>query len=159
MKTVSKLANFFDKAIKVDAKQALITGKNGEYTVYGRYYIKPLNDEYTVYDIDTKENITLSSLKSAMSWCTLTDCKQHLQARRLAALDLKLISIKLDMAIHKKLVKTSTSEDRVLYTIKLQEDSYRKKAVVSEIDQLINKSKTLQEHRFQKPKRNKFRYW
>lgn len=63
------------------------------------------------------------------------------------------------MAIHKKLVKLSTSDNRLVYSIKLQEDSYRKKAVVSEIDQLINKSKTLQELRFQKPKPNKFSYW
>jgi hypothetical protein len=159
MKTISKLANFFDKAIKVDARQALITGSNGEYTVYGRYYIKPLNGDYQVYDINTKESIILSSLKHAMTWCTLTDCKQHNQAKRLEALDLKLISIKLDMAIHKKLVKLSTSDNRLVYSIKLQEDSYRKKAVVSEIDQLINKSKTLQELRFQKPKPNKFSYW
>jgi hypothetical protein len=158
MRTVSKLANFFDKAIKVDARQALITGSNGEYTVYGRYYIKPVSNEFLVYDINTKENITLSSLKHAMTWCTLIDCKQHVQAKRLTVLDLKLISIKLDMAIHKKLVKSS-SENRLLYTIKLQEDSYRKKTVLSEITNLINKSKILQEHRFQKPKRNKIRYW
>jgi hypothetical protein len=159
MKPVYKLEKFFDTVVKGDSRSSLITGKNGEYTAFGRYYIKPYQNTYIVYDINTNETITLSSLKHAMTWCTLADCKKYSAARRLESLDLKLTSINLDISIHKNLVRTADRNNKLVYIIKLQEDSYKKRTVASEIEALINISKTLQEHRFQKPKRNKFRYW
>jgi hypothetical protein len=159
MKTVFKLEKFLDAAIKGDSRSALITGKNGEYTAFGRYYIKPHNRDYLIYDRITKETITLSSLKHAMTWCTLVDCKKYSAASRLETLDLKLIRIDLDITIHKNLVRTTANDNKLVYIIKLQEDSYKKKTLSNEIEALINKSKALQESRFQKPKRNKFSYW
>jgi len=158
MKTSSKLAKFFDNALSNDARTALITSANGEYTVYGRYYIKPYNNEYVVRDIKSDRRIVLGTLKHAMSWCTLIDCNKYSEAMRLERLDLKLVSLQLDMVIHRKLIKSVNNHDKLVCVIKLQEDSYKKKEVLLAIEDIINKSKRLQERRFQKPKRNKFSY-
>lgn len=158
MKTSSKLAKFFDNALVNDARTALITSANGEYTVYGRYCIKPYNNEYVVHDIKSNRQIILGTLKHAMSWCTLIDCNRYSEAMRLERLDLKLVSLQLDMVIHRKLIRSVNNHEKLICVIKLQEDSFKKKEVLLAIEDIINKSKRLQERRFQKPKRNKFSY-
>lgn len=159
MKSVAKLSKFFDKAMRADAKHLLITFADGEYNVFGRFSIKSAGTEYIVDDIVIKQTVVFSTLKNALSWCTLTDCKKYKHSDRLSALELKLLSLELDIAIHKKKLKTTTQDDRTVCLTKLQEDTYRKKMVLAEIEELIKQSKRLQEDRFHKAKQQKFNYW
>jgi hypothetical protein len=159
MKSVAKLSKFFDKAMRADAKHLLITFADGEYNVFGRFSIKIKGTDYIVDDIVIKQTVVFSTLKNALSWCTLTDCKKYKHSDRLSTLELKLLSLELDIAVHKKKLKSASNNDRSVYLTKLQEDTYRKRLVLAEIEDLINQSKRLQEDRFHKAKQQKFNYW
>lgn len=159
MKSVTKLSRFFDKAIREEAKHLLITCVGGEYNVFGRFRIKPTGNEYKVDDIVLRQTVMFSSLKNALTWCTLTDCKKYKNSSRLVALDLKLISLELDISVHKKKIKSTLDNNRSVYITKLQEDTYRKRLILAEMEELIKQSKRLQEDRFHKVKQQKFNYW
>lgn len=156
--SVNKLANFFDKQL-VDVKKLLIVSDHGTYELFGRFRIKHNSSYFTIVDVKTKELLDFSNLKHAVSWCILEDSGLYSDARRLQSLDLKLCSLQTDIAVHRRMIKVSTDVDsRLLYTIKLQEDSYKRKSVVREIESFINKSKILQDKKFDSEKEHKFKY-
>jgi len=140
----SKLAKFFDKELR-DAKKMLIVAGPTGYELFGR--------------IQYDEKVELSSLKHAVAWCILADCGKYHQSRRLHFLDLKLLSLATDTTIHRKKLKSaSTDYDRLLYKIKLQEDFHRRKTVISEIETYIKNSKNLHEVKMTPKKQRIFKY-
>lgn len=154
---VTKLAKFFDKEIK-DSKNLLIVLNNGTYQLFGRYKIEPNSTYCEVYDTKTKQTVQFSTLKYATAWCILTDSNKFVESRRLQLLDLKLCSLDTDMQIHRKMLKSSCDLDaKLLYSIKLQEDSYNRRIVIKEIDTYINNSKTLQDRNFAGKKERNFK--
>jgi hypothetical protein len=156
MLRVSKLAKFFDREIK-DAKKILIVSTNGAYELFGRFKIEPKNSHVAVVDFNTRTTLEFSSLQYAAAYCVLLEGESHVAARRVHLLDLKLSSLCLDMSVHRKMLKVSTSADsKLLYKIKLQEDSFRRKTVIQEINSYINNSKILQGKTFTTRKRKKF---
>lgn len=141
--SASKLAKFFDKEIR-DAKNLLIVAGPTGYELFGRFKIETNDSYFFVSDVHKNERVELSSLKHAVAWCVLTDSGKYYQSRRLQLLDLKLSSLALDTTIHRKKLKSAvTADDKLLYKIKLQEDFYKKKLVIDEIDTYINNSKSL----------------
>lgn len=154
----SKLAKFFDKELR-DAKKMLIVAGPTGYELFGRFKIEPVGSYFLVSDINYNERVELSSLKHAVAWCILADCGKHHQSRRLHFLDLKLISLATDTTIHRKKLKSaSTDYDRLLYKIKLQEDFHRRKTVISEIELYIKNSKNLHEVKMTPKKQRIFKY-
>lgn len=156
--SVSKLARFFDQELE-EAKKFLIVSNNGVYELFGRFKIEPKKTYFLVTDFKTKETVEFSSLKYAVAWCILLDGEKHVDSRRLHTLDLKLCSLYTDIAVHRKMLKSANDSDaKLLYKIKLQEDSFKKKTVIKEIDTYINNSKTLQGKKFTVKKERNFRY-
>lgn len=161
MSNVSKLAKFFDGEINSEIKELVVTDDSkGTYTFYGKYLIKMFpGGQYKAVVLDTKEIAEFSVLKNAVSWCTLHNAKLYKEARRLAYLDLKLSSLRVDTAIHRQLLKNATNSDgKLLYAIKVQEDTHRHRQVVQEINTYINNSKSIQASKFAKTKQPNFRY-
>lgn len=155
---VSKLAKFFDQELE-QAKKILIVSNNGTYELFGRFKVDLVDSYFSVLDIKTRETVQFSSLKYAVAWCILADSGRHIDSRRLHMLDLKLCSLNIDAKVHKNMLKSATNEEsKLLYKIKLQEDFYRRKAVMSEITAHINNSKTLQSSKFSSKKERNFRY-
>lgn len=155
---VSKIAKFFDTEL-TDALRILIVAGPDGYELFGRFRIESKNTSFYVSDIRCNEKIELSSLKHAVAWCVLADGGKYHQSRRLHVLDLKLHSLTIDSAIHRKMLKAATTDgDRILYKIKLQEDYYRKKLVLNEISTYINNSKTLHTIKMNVRKRPIFKY-
>jgi hypothetical protein len=155
---ISKLAKFFDQELE-DAKKILIVSNNGVYELFGRFMIEPKKSYFLVTDFKTKEAVEFSSLKYAMAWCILLDSNKYVDSRRLHSLDLKLCSLYTDIAVHRKLLKAANDSDaKLLYKIKLQEDSFKRRTVIKEIDTYINNSKTLQGRKFNTKKEHKFKY-
>jgi hypothetical protein len=153
---VSKLAKFFDREIK-DAKKILIVSSNGAYELFGRFKIEPNSTHITVVDFNTRTTLDFSSLQYAAAYCVLLEGDNRVDARRVYLLDLKLSSLCLDISIHRKMLRVANDEDaKLLYKIKLQEDSYRRKTVIQEINSYINNSKILQGRTFTPTKRKKF---
>ena len=68
------------------------------------------------------------------------------------------MSLQVDMAIHKKMLKSAVDDDaKFIYINKLQEAAYRKKILNAEVTGYINSSKQIQDKNFLK-KDSKFNY-
>lgn len=151
MMTAINLATLFDYELHSDLKTVLITkDKTGKYTLFGRYSIRPVsNNLYIVADASSSEIVEFTILKNAIAWCTLRNSKKWTDARRLQRLDLKLCSLNADMAVHKRMFKLAkTSVSRLIYQSKLQEDSYKRRLVISEIESVIFHTRLIQERNF-----------
>lgn len=156
--SVSKLAKFFDKGIE-ETKKILIVSSNGTYELFGRFKIESNQMDFHVTDFETKETVNFSSLKYAVAWCVFLGENKYMYSKRLQLLDLKLSSLKTDIAVHRKMLKASIDEgSKLLYKIKLQQDSYKRKEVIAEIEFYINNSKKLQGTKFNTNKELNFKY-
>ncbi len=157
-KQVDKIAKFFDKEIK-DAMQILIIAGPTGYELFGRFKIEPNSSYFYVSDIRYSEKVELSSLKNAVAWCLLTDSGKHHQSRRLQLLDLKLSSLDTDTKIHRKKLKAANTDyEKLLYKIKLQEDFFKRRLVLKEIETYIKNSKTLHQVKMNPKKQRIFKY-
>jgi hypothetical protein len=158
MLRAAKLAKFFDKELKDIMKIVIVAGPTG-YELFGRFKIESNNSYFNVSDIQTAEKVELSSLRYAVAWCILADCGKYHQSRRLHILDLKLSSLNMDTTIHRKKLKSANTDyDKLLYKIKLQEDFYKRKLVINEIDTYVKNSKTLHNIKMNPKKQPIFKY-
>ena len=160
MTNATKLAKFIDSGLSSDIQDILVTKEHaGKYTLFGKYSII-LNKRgfYAVFSSKTMTLNEFSSLKIATSWCVFDHLGRHRDGRRLEHLDLKLCSIAVDIAVHKNKIKSSTdTATNLIYTIKLQEDNFRRRQTLQEIKLYINNSRALQEQKF-KTKAPKINY-
>ncbi len=159
MSTVGSLIKLFDSELNSSLKEVLVTrNKRGQYTLFNRYLVSPINTGlFGVIDSVTKETLEFSALKHAITWCTLHNSKQWVDARRLQSLDLKLSSINVDIAVHRRILKQSTEHGaKIIFLTKLQEDSYKRRQTIAEITALINSSKRIQDINFSRIKERKF---
>lgn len=155
--SVSKLAKFFDQEIAI-AKKLLIVSNNGVYELFGRFRIEPIDSYFIVIDTSTKERVEFSTLKYAVVWCVLIEGRKFTESRRLEKLDLKLSSLHIDIQANRKILKTSTNAyTKIIHATKLQEDSYKRRNVIREIESFINSSKMLQDKKFSSGKEQKNR--
>lgn len=146
MKGVVKLASFFDQELKSGLKDLVITYANNRYELFGRYRIDAANGEVTVLDSRSKERLAFSSLKNAVVYCTLSAGGKYAESRRLQAIDLKLLSLQIDIQVHRNLVRSAESDEaKFIYVNKLREDSYKKRLLTEEINSYINSSKVILE--------------
>lgn len=153
MTNALKLADFFDSELHSDLNEILVTkDAKGKYMLFGKYFIVPItNGHFKVFIIGHNSPVEFSTLKNATSWCVLHNSGKQFEANRIEALDLKLCSMNVDIAIHKKLARTSIdSFNKLIYTIKLQEDTHKRRLIVQEINNYINTSKRIQEDNFRK---------
>jgi hypothetical protein len=71
------------------------------------------------------------------------------EARRIAELDNKLVSIDVDINIHQNLFKKSKiTDDKLMYLAKLNEDRIKKKNIVRELENYVSDSNLWQKRRF-----------
>lgn len=147
---VKKLAAFFEESLSSRITDLVVASGPNSYELFGRFRIHAQDYQtYVAYDNLTKECKEFSALRYAASWCTLLNSNKHSESRRLCSLDLKLCSIQVDLAIHRKKLKAAvTPEERAVYANKLQEDSYKRKVVLQEMQTFINSSKILQARKF-----------
>jgi hypothetical protein len=102
-----------------------------------------------VYCLDTRNRVDFLSLKNATAWCVLRNSGDNQGASRIHNLDLKLSSIDIDIAVHKNKIKNAKSNFGTLISItKLQEDTYKRRWLVSELSHYINQSKRIQNNKF-----------
>lgn len=148
---IDKLEKFFLQEIN-QLKDIIVMHNDDDnsYVLFGKYVIRlSKNGYYQVSTLTTDDFAEFNSLKNAVSWCTFEHAKKYREANRIKELDLRLCSIEVDLAIHKKMVKNSTNTDsKWTYIIKFQEDTIKKKLMLKELNTYINISKMLQSQRF-----------
>lgn len=154
MTTVSKLNKFFDDELNSDLRDVLITcDQSGRYTLFGEYSIIPTTSGY--YRIRGNNiDLELTNIKNALAYVTLIHAGKHSEARRVQQLDLRLCSVNVELAVHRNILRNRSSTDsKLLYIIKIQEDSIKKRRIVDEIKSHINSSIRIQEHKFDRARK------
>lgn len=159
MNKVKKLANFIESELSSELKEVLVTQDNtGTYYLFGKYVIINNLTYYKVYCLNSTDRLDFSSLKAATAWCILHNAGKYSEANILQKLDLKLTSIAVDIAVHKNIIKKSkNSFTTSISAIKLQEDTFKRRMILSELNNYINSSKRIQDKNFLK-KDSKFNY-
>jgi hypothetical protein len=151
MKNVVKLAKFFDKELSSNIRDVLVTKyQSGEYGLYGKYLVKPTTTGwYKVTVLKNHDVHEFTSLKNAVTWCTLDNASMVSQAARLYRLDLKLSSLQVDMLVHNRKYRSADNPNaKVIYATKIQEDVFQKREVVNEINSFIHRSMLVQSKNF-----------
>ena len=145
-----KIARFVNTRLTNDVQQVLFTkDDSGKYYLFGKYIIANIKNIYKVYSVNDDRRFEFSSLKNATAWCVLTNASKYMDARRIEMLDLKLSSIDVDIAVHKNKIKTSTTDFNILVSItKLQEDTYKRRMILSELTYYLDNSKRIQNDKF-----------
>ena len=157
MMNAVKLASFVDTELQTTLQDSLVTKDSlGKYYLFGRYSVVLSNGYYTVQT--GNKTLLFSALKTATAWCVLDNAGKYFEANRIETLDLKLCSMTLDIAIHKNKIKTAkTDAEKLIFIIKLQEDNYKRRSILNELDIYINSAKRIQDKIFHK-KDSKFNY-
>ncbi len=154
-----RFAEFFDKIMDKNIEDVIVSKKDDGYVLFGRFYIserKP--NTYEVIDVSYNEVVEFSTLRHAMAWASLINCKQFHLARRLAKLELKMHSLNLDLQAIKNLYRTH--ENKEIYWLKFHDTTYNRKIIQHEINEIIHIAKAKQNHKFSADARDKnFRYW
>lgn len=151
MKNVRKLERFFNNVLKTEEDILITRDQNGAYKLFSKYSIVDNSGLFMVRFAKSNTTKIFSSLKNAMTWCTLHNEGMHIESTRLYDLDMRLGSIDFDIAVHKKLAKLPKNAQSLIYTMKLQEDNNRRRNIIKEIDIYINSSKRIQAGKFNKP--------
>lgn len=149
MSTVSKLNQFFDEELNSSLRDILITrDQQGRYTLFGQYSIAPTKEGY--FKVKGKNvNLLFTTIKNALAYVTLIHSGNHREADRIEKLDLSLCSVNIDLAVHRNILRNRTDpESKLLYIIKIQEDSIKRRRIVDEIRSYINSSIRIQERKF-----------
>lgn len=147
---IAKFANFFDSELSSSLKDILLSrDSSGKYYLFGKYAIVHHKHYYKVYCLTSQEIIEFSSLKNATAFCVLQNAGKGIDAKRVMNLDLRITSIDVDIAVHKNKIKNSKNDfDCTISITKLQEDTYKRRVLLAELNDYINNSKRIQDNNF-----------
>jgi len=135
---------------------AIFQNENGVYEVFNSYQIhkKPQGAIVKMYNGDTVN--TFISLKNAICWCIFHKRCKASTANRIAELDLKLSAIDVSLNMHQRLFKkTKDADNRMIYLAKLNEDKFKKRQMIQELDGYIQESNYWQQKLYQLKTDNK----
>lgn len=159
MTTVNRLNKFFDEELGSGLRDVLITRDHtGRYTLFGEYSIVPTKNGYFRV-LDKTGKIEFTTIRNALAYVTLVHAGKRKDADRIERLDLSLSSINVDLAIHRNILRGKTDpESRLIYIIKIQEDSIKRRRIIAEIKAYINSSIRIQERRFDTARKPSFKH-
>lgn len=150
----TKIDQFINKQLITDELKNVIVvpSPDGSYELFDRYKITKSNSGFLVTFIKPfDQKFEFASMKNAVAWCTLDNDRRYRDANKILELDLKLSSNDLNMQIHKKLAKKAKSvESKLIYINKWEEESRKKRLMTAELEIFINKSRYIQNQKFDK---------
>jgi len=156
MTVVTKLNKFFEEELQSELRDILITkDANGTYSLFGKYTISPSSHGY--FKVKAKNlYVEFSTLKNALAYVTLHNSGRYQEARRIQRLDLSLCSVNIELQVHRNILKNT--DNKLLYIIKIQEETIKRRRIVEEIKSYINSSIQLQAKRFSQSEKPNFKY-
>jgi len=144
-----RIEKFVNKELLENLQDIVIYQEDdGSYKLFNAYSIaRNAQKEYIVTGNSTGAKFYV--LKNAVSWCIFDKRNKMYEARRIAELDNKLVSIEVDINIHQNLFKKSKiTDDKLMYLAKLNEDRIKKKNIVRELENYVSDSNLWQKRRF-----------
>lgn len=156
MTVVTKLNKFFEEELQSELRDILITkDSNGTYSLFGKYTISPSKHGY--FKVKSKNlYMEFSTLKNALAYVTLHSNEKYREANMIQRLDLRLCSVNVELQVHRNILKNT--DNKLLYMIKIQEETIKRRRIVEEIKSYINSSIRIQAKRFNQSEKPNFKY-
>lgn len=145
-----KVKTFVETQISNLKKSLIFKNADGSYNLFEKFTIVPQNKHFVVYVLDYMniEKIVFSSLKNAVTWCILKNKNKIKEYTSLKELDFCIDSLNFSIKLHQKLLNSaSTTQDQIIYAMKLEEDKRNKEIVLEKINQHIWFSKNLENNK------------
>jgi hypothetical protein len=130
--------------------KAIFQNSDGSYELFNHYCITKTGESQ--YLVTTKTSFfshTFYSLKNAVIWCTYDKRNKFIECIKVIDLDRKLSSLDAVLVLHKKLfARANTTESKMIYVAKLNEEKLQKNQVQRELNGLASESRRWQLSRF-----------
>jgi hypothetical protein len=149
MQNINKFDKFLTDELS-DLTDILIIKDRNNYILFNKYKISSSNRSVIVktlgqYGVEHE----FSSIRNAVTWCTLDNEKRYQEANRMIDLDLKLSSKDFTIQVYKKIYKNNPFEThRLIYETKLEEEELKKYHMLNELNRFIEISKNIQSQKF-----------
>lgn len=134
IQTIEQLA---EAALPKLLKCLIYKRDDDSYVLFEEYSIKKDQSSAVLHRYRDDKIFIFSKLRNATAWAILDKYNKFFEANRVSELDLKLESIQIDKAIHKKLSRSKKLDERVIHRHKLQTDIDREKRFRNELDKYI----------------------
>lgn len=153
MRNNNKLKPLLNSTVTEKLKDILIIKmEDGSYSLFNRYLITVTNDLYNVKitgDVEECDRPVFSSLRYAVTWCTLEQRKKLKEIKRLEELDSLLSSLEIEIEmLGRRIIRTIDLDDKSIHLAKFYEQKRKKKLLQKEIDLLVEDSKYWQNKKF-----------
>jgi hypothetical protein len=152
-KNKNKLKPLLSETVTEKLKEILISRlDDGSYSLFNRYLITVTNDLYIVKIVNDEELISpvFSSLRYAVTWCTLEQRKKLKEIKRLEELDSLIGSLEIEIEmLSRRILRTADIDDKSIHLAKFYEQKRKKKLLQTEIDLLVQDSKYWQNKKFE----------
>lgn len=153
MKNNINLKPLLERDLQTQIKQILVSRNfDGSYTLFGKYKI--VSDELGLYKAtivnETEYKLGIfSSLKNAVTWCTLDQRKLLKETKLIQELDNFIASLDVEIErFQKKILTCESYESKVILQSRLYESKLKKLKAIKQIEQLVQDSKYWQAKKF-----------
>jgi hypothetical protein len=144
MNQEQKLDIWAEREIKRNLHTMIVADEEGGYVVFGRYYIVPGHQLYTVFSNDDKIG-TFSSKRTALSWCVADKSQNITLARTILNLDQKKQQVSADIDCRSRMAQAGrTPEFQETVRTKLEPKIIMYKSISSELEKCVISAKYIQ---------------
>jgi hypothetical protein len=146
------LKNIVNKENIDNISKYLIYPDNKGYVAYGEYKIKTNNLGEIIVEKDKTHTLKIfNSLRNAIIWATFDKSNKIMYCKKIEELDILLASIDTNIKIQKNRIKGGKNLENIsLAHTKITEETCKRTYLLTELENLILVSKSLQEQYFGK---------
>jgi hypothetical protein len=124
---------------------------DGSYNLYGEYVIQKSSKGYVLEKKHTFTVLVFGELRHAVTWAAFDKLNRIIESNKILELDRQLSGTSENMKAHDKLCKSAKDLDKkTIYLNKLNEDRVKKRRILSEMEDFVEKAKIWQYRQFEK---------
>lgn len=138
-----------DKLEKLES-QLVFQDRDGSYNLFGEYIIEKKPEGYVLEKKRTFTVFTFSELRHAVTWATFDKLNRVIESNKILDLDRQLSGTSENMKAHDRLCKSAKDlEKKTIYLNKVNEDRVKKRRILSEMEDFVEKAKAWQYKQFE----------
>lgn len=138
-----------DKLEKLES-QLVFQDRDGSYNLFGEYIIEKKPEGYVLEKKRTFTVFTFSELRHAVTWATFDKLNRVIESNKILDLDRQLSGTSENMKAHDRLCKSAKDLDKkTIYLNKVNEDRVKKRRILSEMEDFVEKAKAWQYKQFE----------
>lgn len=130
--------------------QLVFQDRDGSYNLFGEYIIEKKPQGYVLEKKRTFTVLTFSELRHAVTWATFDKLNRVIESNKILDLDRQLSGTSENMKAHDRLCKSAKDlEKKTIYLNKVNEDRVKKRRILSEMEDFVEKAKAWQYKQFE----------